>query len=149
MVWKGQVTKGYKEPFTLMSSFTMHIIQTYSLLTDIITTVRYRALEEPSVFQDNPITQPDIQKPALSVFEIRLQIPYASMVSNIRIMVGETLQLSFWTKAIKKEKTGKLETAWAGRYAARAALNMMYNHTSLRIPGKEPTASLSGILAGM
>lgn len=89
----------------------MHSIQTYSLLTEIITAVCDRALEEPSAFQDNPITQPGIQKPALSPLEIRLQLPYASMVSNIRIVVGETLGLSFWTKAIKRDKTGKLETA--------------------------------------
>lgn len=147
-VWGEQITKGYKESYTLRSLFTMHIIQTYSLLTKIITTVCDRTLEDPSVFQNNPITQPDSQKPALSLFEIRLQIPYASLVSKIRIVIGDTLGFSFWTKAIKRDKTGKLETACASRYAPRAALNMIYIHSSVGIPGKEPTASLSGILAG-
>jgi len=85
MVWKEQVTKRYKVPYTLRSSFTMDILKTYSMLTDIMATICDRVLEELSVFQDNPITQPDIQKPALSLFEITLQIPYASMVSNIRV----------------------------------------------------------------
>lgn len=104
MIWKERVTKSYKEPYTLRSLFRMHIIQAYFLSTEIITTVRDRALEGPSVFQDNPITQPDIQKPALNLFENSLQTPNASAIINIRIMVGETLRLSFWTKATKRDE---------------------------------------------
>lgn len=83
-----------------------------------------------------------------SLFEIRLQILHTSMVINVRITAGETLGLSFWTNAIRG-KTGKLETAWVSSYAPVAALNREEIHSSLGIPGKEPTASPSGILAGI
>lgn len=76
----------------------MHIIQAYSLFTEIMITVCDRALEELSVFQDNPIAQPDIQKHALSLFEDSLQTPNVSALVSIRFMVGETVRLSFSIK---------------------------------------------------
>lgn len=69
------------------------------------------------------------------------------MENNIKNVVGETLGLCFWTKAIRG-KTGNLETAWRNKCATWAALKTMYMHSSLGIPDKKPTVRLSGILAG-
>lgn len=68
-------------------------------LCDIRASLCDRAFEEPSVFQHNHMTWTDTQK---TQFQITLHIPYASMVSNIRIMVADTIRLCFWTKTFKR-----------------------------------------------
>lgn len=134
-----------KEPYTLRSSFTVSIMQTYSLLLELMTMLADREFVESSVFRHNHMIHTDTIA-SVSNYTINPICIYGKQHQNHDRRNYQAF--AFGPKLSKERVTGKPETAWAITYVPRADLNMMYIQSSLRIPGGQPTVSLSVFLAG-